>query len=171
MLLRPWSAEDLPDGLMAFADPSVLRFSWVSSAPFTEADARAFFTAQAEAHARGEEVQLAIVDPSAPATVLGSVSLYEVDLARGRAMLGYWLTSAARGRGRASEATRLLAGWGFERLGLSRVALTCGPDNRDSQRVAERCGFTREGVLRSHMPFKGGRRDSVVYGLLPGELR
>jgi len=40
-----------------------------------------------------------------------------------------------------------------------------------SQRVAERCGFTREAVLRSHLPFRGGRRDTVVYGLLPGELR
>jgi RimJ/RimL family protein N-acetyltransferase len=35
----------------------------------------------------------------------------------------------------------------------------------------ERCGFSREGVLRSHMPFKGGRRDTVVFRLLPGELR
>ncbi|NUT56234.1 MAG: GNAT family N-acetyltransferase [Thermoleophilia bacterium] len=36
---------------------------------------------------------------------------------------------------------------------------------------ASRCGFTREGLLRSHMPFKDGRRDTVVFGLLPGELR
>jgi len=47
----------------------------------------------------------------------------------------------------------------------------CGPDNRASQRVGERCGFTREGVLRSHIPFKGMRRDTVVFSLLPGELR
>jgi RimJ/RimL family protein N-acetyltransferase len=31
-------------------------------------------------------------------------------------------------------------------------------------------GFTREGLLRSHMRFKAGRRDTLVYGLLPGEL-
>jgi hypothetical protein len=37
--------------------------------------------------------------------------------------------------------------------------------------VAERCGFTREGVPRSHIPFKGTRRDTVVFSLLPGELR
>jgi len=55
--------------------------------------------------------------------------------------------------------------------GYARLELTCGPDNLASQRVAERCGFTREGVLRSHVPFKGARRDSVVFSLLPGELR
>jgi len=33
-----------------------------------------------------------------------------------------------------------------------------------------RCGFVREGLLRSHMRFKDGRRDTVVFGLLPHEL-
>ena len=40
-----------------------------------------------------------------------------------------------------------------------------------SQALAERCGFTREGILRSHMVFKGARRDTVMFSLLPGELR
>jgi RimJ/RimL family protein N-acetyltransferase len=59
---------------------------------------------------------------------------------------------------------------GFDKVGLARVELTCGPDNVASQRVAERCGFVREGVLRSLMPFKDARRDTVVFGLLRGEL-
>jgi hypothetical protein len=37
--------------------------------------------------------------------------------------------------------------------------------------VAARCGFVREGVLRSHIAFKGGRRDTVVFSMLPRELR
>ena len=49
--------------------------------------------------------------------------------------------------------------------------LTCSPGNEASQRVAERCGLSREGLLRSHVPFKGARRDSVIYSLLPGELQ
>ncbi len=69
------------------------------------------------------------------------------------------------------EAVRLLARWAFAELGLARLELTCGPDNEASQHVAERCGFSREGLLRSHVPFKGARRDSVIYSLLPGELR
>jgi RimJ/RimL family protein N-acetyltransferase len=64
---------------------------------------------------------------------------------------------------------RLVTGWAFATLGLARLQLTCAPDNLASQRVAERCGFTREGVLRSHMAFKGGRRDTVVYGLVAGD--
>jgi RimJ/RimL family protein N-acetyltransferase len=55
-------------------------------------------------------------------------------------------------------------------LGVERLYLTTAPDNIASQRVAERAGFTREGLLRSHLPIPGGRRDSVMYSLLPGDL-
>src|SRR6478609_110225 len=61
----------------------------------------------------------------------------------------------------------LVARWAFSELGLARLELTCGPDNEASQRVAARCGFVREGVLRSHIAFKGGRRDTVVFSVLP----
>jgi [ribosomal protein S5]-alanine N-acetyltransferase len=54
---------------------------------------------------------------------------------------------------------------------MARLELTCAQDNEASQRVALRCGFAREGVLRSHIPFKGSRRDTVMFSLLPGELR
>jgi hypothetical protein len=37
--------------------------------------------------------------------------------------------------------------------------------------VAEHHGFVREGLLRSHVPFKGARRDAVAFSLLFGELR
>ena len=65
----------------------------------------------------------------------------------------------------------MLARWAFDELAIARLELTCGPDNVASQRVAARCGFVREGLLRSHMAFKGGRRDTVLHGLLAGELR
>ena len=88
-----------------------------------------------------------------------------------RAAVGYWLAPQARGAGVATHAVRLLAEWAFVDLGVARLEITCGPDNVASQQVADRCGFTREGVMRSHMPFKGTRRDTVLFSLLPHELR
>jgi hypothetical protein len=58
-----------------------------------------------------------------------------------------------------------------DRLAVHRLELTCAPDNVASRRVAERCGFTCEGVLRAHVPFRGRRRDTAMYSLLPGALR
>jgi RimJ/RimL family protein N-acetyltransferase len=170
VLLRAWQEADVPANVMRFADPSVQRFSWAKTTPYTEQEARSFFAYQEEARRRGDELSFAFVAPGDPEAVLGGGSLHQIDLEQGRAAVGYWLSPSARGRGVATHATRLMARWAFEGLGLARLELTCGPDNERSQRVAERCGFVREGLLRSHMPFKGGRRDSLMFSLLPGEL-
>jgi RimJ/RimL family protein N-acetyltransferase len=170
VLLRPWSKTDLPGVVLAFRDPVMQRFSW-RTAPYPEADAREWFAEQERARLRGEGLSLALAGPCDRDVLLGSVSLQGVRRDRGRAAVGYWLVPGARGRGAAAQAVRLLAGWAFAELGLARLELTCGPDNEASQRVAGRCGFSREGVLRSHVPFQGARRDSVIYSLLPDELR
>lgn len=169
VLLRPWRESDVPAQLKAFSDPVFRHFSdWQ---PHTEVDARRQLEESERARQRGERVSFALVEPVDHGVLLGGASLNEVDLMCGRAAVGYWLAPQARGRGVASHAVRLLAHSAFAELGLARLELTCGPDNQASLRVAERCGFTREGVLRSHMPFEGGRRDTVLSGLLPGQLR
>ena len=170
VLLRPWREADVPGMVLAFSDPVMQRFSWRTT-PYTETDARDYFAEQEEARLRGDALHFALVEPHDQDVVLGCVSLHEVRLDQGCAAVGYWLAPEARGRGAATHAVRLLARWAFAELGLARLELTCGPDNEASQHVAERCGFSREGLLRSHVPFKGARRDSVIYSLLPGELR
>ena len=170
VLLRPWREADMPGLVLAFSDPVMQRFSW-RAAPYTETDARDWFAEQEQARLRGEELNFALAGPHDQDVVLGSVSLHEVRLDQGCAAVGYWLAPEARGRGVATHAVLLLARWAFTELGLARLELTCGPDNEASQHVAERCGFSREGLLRSHVPFQGARRDSVIYSLLPAELR
>ena len=77
-----------------------------------------------------------------------------------------------RGQGICPRALRVLSRWAIEELGLQRLDLMTDPENVASQRVAEKVGFQREGVLRAHLRHPDGRiRDSVVFSLLPGELR
>jgi RimJ/RimL family protein N-acetyltransferase len=167
--LRPWRETDVPALLDAFSDPWFARFSdW---APETETAAHAYLALSERARERGEQIEFALVEPRAHGAVLGGGSLNSVNLQQGRAAVGYWLAPHARGRGVVTHAVRLIAQWAFDDVGVARLELTCGPDNLASQRVAERCGFTREGLLRSHVPFKDGRRDTVLFALLPGELR
>lgn len=171
VLLRPWREADLPENLMVFNDPVIQRFSWPQAALFTEQDARDYFAGQETARLRGHEVQFALVEPRDEHKVLGCASLYSLNREQATAVVGYWLSPQARGRGVASAAVRLLAQWGFTTLALARIELTCAPDNDASQRVAARCGYVREGVMRSQLAFKGGRRDTMLFSLLPGELR
>lgn len=168
---RPWRRSDAPQKLAGFSDPLCQQFSWSRVEPYTEAHALASFEEEEQARLRGEELNLAIVNATDPSQVWGGASVYDVDPREARAAVGYWLARDVRGRGVATRTLRLLAQWAFERLSVSRLELTCAPDNVASQRVAERCGFSREGVLRSHIRFKDGRRDTMVFSLLPGELR
>ncbi len=167
--LRPWREHDVERGLMLFADPLVQRFSWTEARPYTVDDARAYLAGIEAGRRAGLQLEFAVTEPGDEEAVLGCVSLFEVDAANARAATGYWLAAHGRGRGAATHAVRLLTRWAFATLGLERIQLTCAPDNVASQAVAERCGFTREGVLRSHIAFKGGRRDTVVYGLVAGD--
>jgi RimJ/RimL family protein N-acetyltransferase len=169
--LRPWRVEDTAQKLAAFSDPLCQRFSWSRETDYAEADARAHFEGLEPARLAGVELNLAVVNAAGADEVWGGASIYQVDLEDGRAAVGYWVAPQARGRGIATRTLRLLATWAFEDLAVLRLELTCAPDNLASQRVAQRCGFVREGVLRSHIRFKSGRRDTVVFSLLPGELR
>jgi len=65
-----------------------------------------------------------------------------------------------------------VARYGLDDLSLERLELTADVENVASQRVAEKVGFQREGVLRSQLRHPDGhRRDSVMFSLLQGELR
>lgn len=88
---------------------------------------------------------------------------------QGLAEVGYWLGRQARGRGAATVSVRLVAGWAFHELGIKRISLQTAAENTASQRVAERAGFTREGLLRAWMRTAAGRRDSVMFSLLPDD--
>jgi RimJ/RimL family protein N-acetyltransferase len=170
LALRPWRAADLPAVVAACQDPSIARFAAAVPCPYGEADARAWLGAQEPARRRGARLELAIVEPRAD-ELLGALALSSVEHVHGRAMVSFWVAPQARGQAVAARALRLLAGWAFSSLGLTRLELFIEPDNAASLRVAQRCGFVREGLLRSRWVSKGRRRDSVVYGLLAGELR
>jgi RimJ/RimL family protein N-acetyltransferase len=166
--LRAWRPSDHAQRFAGFSDPLCQRFSWGSSEPFSEQHPLSWASGEEEsARLRGEAIGFAIVDAGDPGRVWGGASIYDVAVPEGRAAVGYWLAGHARGRGSATRTVRLLARWAFGDLAVARLELTCGPDNSASQQVAERSGFTREGLLRSHLPFKGGRRDSVLFSLLP----
>ena len=168
--LRPWRHADTPARFTAFLDELCLRFSYPHDGTPSQAQVAALIETDEQARLDGIELNLAIVDASNPDDIWGAASVYDVNPARRSAAVGYWLASHARGRGAATRTLRLLAAWAFDDLGVQRLELTSAPDNIPSHAVAQRCGFRREGTLRSHLPFKGRRRDTVVFSLLPGEL-
>jgi len=112
-----------------------------------------------------------VIADAAHGEPLGLISLRIAERDPGLAAVGYWLRGEARGRGAATVAVQLIARWAFDELGVQRLELTTAPENVASQRVAERAGFTCEGILRGLVATKNnGRRDSMMFSLLPADL-
>jgi RimJ/RimL family protein N-acetyltransferase len=163
LVLRPWVEDDVPALVEACNDPEIPRWIPAIPSPYTVENARAFVRGEIQP----EVDHLAITMRGA---VVGAIGI-GVNAANRRGTIGYWVARPARGHGVCTRALRLLSRWALAELGLQRLELVTDPDNVASQRVAEKVGFRREGVLRSHMSHPDGRlRDSVMFSLLPGEL-
>ena len=164
LALRPWTEADVPALVIACNDPEISHWIPLIPSPYTEEDALTFVRGDV----RPEEQSLAM---TVEGTVVGAIGL-GVNSMNYRGRIGYWVAASARGRGVCTRALRLLSRWALDELDLQRLDLITDPDNLASQRVAEKVGFRREGVLRAHLRHPDGRiRDSVMFSLLPGELR
>jgi ribosomal-protein-serine acetyltransferase len=100
--------------------------------------------------------------------LVGAVNLFIDDSAQS-AEVGYWIDAGFEGHGLVTRAVTAVLDHAFGPLGVQRVELRTTPANQRSRGVAQRLGFTQEGVLRSAAAFPGGRQDEVVYGLLASE--
>jgi len=101
---------------------------------------------------------------------VGGVGLNFINRVHQLANLGYWVRTGSAGRGVATRATRLAARFGFDELGLRRIEIVAAVDNIASQRVAEKAGALREGILRHRLLVRGESQDAVLFSLLPADL-
>ena len=166
--LRPWDDADVPALVEACQDREIARWTVVPW-PYAERDALQYLTRVEPDRRAGRELGLAIAG-ARDGALLGSCGLARLHWEEAKAEIGYWVAVPARGRGVSTRATRLLARWALEELGLERLELLTNPENAASQRVARAVGFTREGLLRSYRPRKGEREDLVMFSLLRGDL-
>jgi len=167
VVLRPWRLEDVPRVTQICQDPEIARWTLVPS-PYDESHARTWIEQTLRDWDDRAHAAFAVTDGGGE--VVGAMGLrlhrqYSVN-----ASIGYWVAREARGRGVATIALRLLARWALEEARLPRLELVTDPGNAASQKVAERAGFRREGVLRSYIERRGTRVDCIMFSLLPGEL-
>ncbi len=166
--LRAFTLDDIAWVTEGCRDPEVARFTSVQE-PYEAENAREWIGQQDDLRESGEGLHLAATaaDDGAP---LGSVGLQRIAWDQLRGEIGYWIAPWGRGRGAAPSAVRLLAAYAFDVAGLQRIEVIPYLDNPASQRVAEKAGCTREGVLRSYFVARDKRHDCVMYSLLAGEL-
>ena len=166
--LRPPSSEEAAEALVMLQDPLTRRWNPASSVVDLES-ARDWCVRGAD-WSTGDHATFSVLD-AVTGHLAGNVSLWQVDLADQRsASIGYRTAPWARGRGVATTAVGAVTGWAFGALGIERIELPHDVANLASCRVAEKCGYRLEGVLRgSWRDHNGTRRDEHLHAQLARE--
>ena len=165
LALRLPREEDVDDLLPALADPELREAGNLPD--FDRAQMLAMLPHLPALAASGRMLPLIAAD-AVTGEHLGGANLHHLDAERAIVEIGYWLLPRARGRGVATRIARILAEHAFA-LGILRVEAYVNVGNDASDRVLERAGYTREGVVRSLPRPDGTRVDKALWSLLPGE--
>jgi RimJ/RimL family protein N-acetyltransferase len=155
--------DDRPAVIASCADPEIRR--WRHRPAPDPVEAEAYIRRRDRDWARDERYTWAVCEPTT-GTMIGEVELAAVDLPMATAEAACWALPDARGRGMITTALGAVLRFGFEGLGLARVSYLWGIGNDASARVAEKCGFTVEGLMRSAWVDGSRRVDIAVSGRL-----
>lgn len=165
VVLRPWEDGDAPL-IKSVATDAVIPLITSVPASGSDADVAAYLERQHSRTTKGEGYSFAIADVRSKQAV-GNIGLWTRDYDHGRLTIGYWVAEEFRHRGHAQDALATLTAWAVRLPGVGRLQLFVEPMNEGSWRLAEACGFMREGLLRQWQEVGGRRRDMWVYSLIP----
>ncbi|WP_185832364.1 GNAT family N-acetyltransferase [Streptomyces sp. WAC 04229] len=164
-VLRPFTARDADVMWEIVNDPEVVRFTFEPSTELTRERLRSWYGVRT---ADPDRLDLAVTD-RATGELVGEVVLYDWDPAARSCTFRTLIGAQGRGRGLGSEATRLIVGHAFERVGLHRVQLEVYAHNPRARRVYEKAGFVVEGIRREAALRDGVWVDDVLMAVLDHE--
>jgi RimJ/RimL family protein N-acetyltransferase len=162
LVLRCPIPADVDDIVAQCCDPETQRGMGVP-VPYHESDAQDFLKRVAE----GWQANVANFAIVYEARFSGSLDLRLDGV--GGAEVGFGLAPWARGKGLMTRALRLVLAWGFELPGIEVVHWSTHVGNWASRRVARRCGFRMDGMVRGLIEQRGERSDGWIGSLRRGE--
>lgn len=163
--LRPWRFEDVDDVLAYAQDPEWSRYLRMLPVPYTPDDAERFIARQL--------LLDRMVHPAWAVEheghVIGGINL-RLDFVNALAEVGYSIARAHWNRGICTEAARAVIDAAFTtHAELNRVHARADNRNTASQRVMEKLGMLKEGVLRQSRVERGEALDEAWFAILRSE--
>lgn len=98
--------------------------------------------------------------------MVGVISLRYIDSINKSAELEYWLSQDHQGKGLIHRSCIAVIKYIFEKLCFHRIEICCTVDNKASQHIPKRLGFTKDGVFRDATYLHGVFYNTIVYSLL-----
>lgn len=100
---------------------------------------------------------------------IGQIAYFLVDSKNNFAEIEYCIGSDFQCRDYATEATKAVISYGFDRINLHKVQICTKTINAPSKRVIEKCGFTYEGTLRDYFYMNGKYVGRLFFSMLRSE--
>jgi RimJ/RimL family protein N-acetyltransferase len=173
-VLRPFTEADLPAMREALLDPEAriltgsVHDEAAAHAPESPDEERILRDWYLTRNEQADRLDLAVTDKATGACV-GEAVLNQWDPGNESCNFRILIAPRGRDRGLGSEATRLIVGYGLERLRLHRISLEVYAFNPRARRAYEKAGFRAEGVLRESLRYNGARIDATVMSILAPE--
>ncbi len=168
LLIRAGMAADLDETFdVGQASAAALRewMPWAHPSPLRESMEKYFSSIEEKWQTR-EQLDFQWIEKSTGA-LIGKGGFHHIDWTIPKLEIGYWLATAHVGKGYCSEAVLGLVEFARTELGAVRLEIRSQPLNVRSRAVAERCGFSLEGINRhALLGADGSLRDACMYALI-----
>ena len=172
-MLRPFKRRDADEMAEAVAASQMELNEWLPWAHlgYSKSDAIGYIRDSLKSWREERAYDLAIRRLDDPDRHIGNISVWFVSRSFKTGEIGYWVRTDETSHGVATEVAARALQIAFEDLKMHRVILRIAVGNRPSERVAEKLGFFREGILREEIKVRGTWLDHSVWGLLEHEYR
>lgn len=168
LILRRFEYSDTSAMLKNWIADEKIQFMYSEPVYTTEAAVKELLDKYIGSYAKEDYYRWAIIDKETNECI-GQIAYFLVDSKNHFAEIEYCVGSEFQCRGYATEATKAVIAYGFDKINLHKVQICTKTINKPSMRVIEKCGFTYEGTLRDYFYMDGGYQGRLYYSILRNE--
>lgn len=99
----------------------------------------------------------------------GVAGFNSLDMLLKKGVIGYWLSQKFQGNGIMTRVVKYYIRHAFEDMGLEKIETAHAIGNISSQKVIEKVGFIKEGIVKNAENLHGKIVDHIIYGMMKSD--
>ncbi len=170
LILRKFSFDDCSDMLKYWVSDERVQKSYGEPVYKTKAEVKSLLEKYINGYESKNFYRWAVTEKSS-GICIGQIAFFLVDIKNNFSEIEYCIGVKFQCKGYATEATKAVIKYGFEKAGFHKIQICHRSNNFPSKRVIEKCGFIYEGALRDYFYIDGKYYDRLYYSILENEYR
>lgn len=168
LVLRRFSFEDADSMIRNWVADDEVQFNYGEPSYKTKDEVNALLQKYIGGYESGYFFRWAIIEKLS-GECIGQIAYFLVDTKNHFGEIEYCIGTGFQKRGYATEATKAVIDFGFDKIKFNKVQICVRPSNAPSKKVIEKCGFTHDGTLREYFYRNGKYEDRMYFSILRRE--